>query len=395
MQLGHLRSDSIVGLCLLSVLGVVGLSGLMLLPVLLGAYVDFLSLSETQAGWITSANLAGIALMSLLVSFQVRHRSLYQIAFWGLIVMLLFDALSMLSGDLKSLLFLRFMSGLGGGAVQAVVASAIARSAIAGRGYGIYIGFQFVLPAIAFYLLPAFLERHGLNGLMLLLLGLELLFLFFSKVLNNYPLPAHSSEHIAGEWRSSDLALLLSKPSILSLLALCFYGIANAGFYAYVERFGLYSGLDNQEVGEVLAIANFLAVAGAALVYYLGDKHGFLRPLSIGILIQVLSMLCLLQGASWAYFFGVLVWSLAWAFSWPFFLSMQASFDRSGSVVAAGQCSNLIGNAMGPLIFSFTLSSDSYVLLIIVAIIFFILSLLPMLGVARYLYDGGVKQVNA
>ncbi|MBB6521033.1 MFS transporter [Pseudoteredinibacter isoporae] len=391
MQLGQLRSDSIIGLCLLSVLGVVGLSGLMLLPVLLGAYVDFLGFSESHAGWVTSANLAGIALMSLLVSFQVRHRSLYQIAFWGLILMLLFDALSMLSGGLKQLLFFRFMSGLGGGAVQAVVAAAIARSSIAGRGYGIYIGFQFVLPAIAFYLLPAFLQRFGLNGLMVLLLALELLFLLFAKVLNSYPLPEQASSQLKGTWRSSHLALLISKPSLLSLFALCFYGIANAGFYAYVERFGLHSGLANQQVGDVLALANFLAVAGAALVYYLGDKHGFLRPLSIGIFIQVLSMLCLLQGAGWAYYAGVIVWSLAWAFSWPFFLSMQASLDKSGSVVAAGQCSNLIGNAMGPLIFSFALSADSYVPLITVAIVFFILSLLPMLGVAKYLPDGSVE----
>ncbi|GAA6150588.1 MFS transporter [Pseudoteredinibacter isoporae] len=391
MQIGQLRSDSIVGICLLSVLGVIGLSGLMLLPVLLGAYVDFLGLSESQAGWVTSANLAGIALMSLFVSFQVRHRSLHQIAFWGLLLMLVFDALSMLSDGLNQLLFFRFMSGLGGGAVQAVVAAAIARSSIAGRGYGIYIGFQFVLPAMAFYLLPAFLQSFGLNGLMLLLLFLELLFVFFAKVLNSYPLPQAISPQMKGEWGSSDLALLLSKPSLLSLFALCFYGIANAGFYAYVERFGLHNGLGNQQVGDVLALANFLAVAGAALVYYLGDKHGFLRPLSVGILVQVLSMLCLLQGAGWAYFVGVVVWSLAWAFSWPFFLSMQASFDKSGSVVAAGQCSNLIGNAMGPLIFSFTLGEGSYVPLISIAIVFFVLSLLPMLGVAKYLPNGSAK----
>ena len=127
------------------------------------------------------------------------------------------------------------------------------------------------------------------------------------------------------------------------------YGTANAAIYAYSERLGLASALSAEATGSVLSVANLLAVLGALLVVVLGDRFGHLRPLCLGIGVQVMALLLLLvlPGAS-SYWMGMVVWSIAWAFSWPYFLSMQADLDSSGTIVVAGQFTNLLGNTAGP-----------------------------------------------
>jgi hypothetical protein len=41
-------------LCLVSFVGTVGLSALMILPILVGSYVDYLGFGEDTAGWISA-----------------------------------------------------------------------------------------------------------------------------------------------------------------------------------------------------------------------------------------------------------------------------------------------------------------------------------------------------
>lgn len=374
----RLAPESLPSVLLLSILGVIGLSGLMLLPIFVGVFVDYQGLSEMEAGWVGGINLAGIAIMTLIFSFKAKHWSLYKTTLIGLSCMVVFDALSIFSDSLFGLMALRFLSGLGGGAIQAAVAAALARLPNPERGFGIYIGCQFVLPGVAFYLLPSFIADHQLSGLMLLLIFFEIVFLYLCRPIKNYDLAV-----IGTKDSISEISLIITRPALLSILALCFYGIANAGFYAYVERLGLGEGLDNQQVGDVLGLVNLVSIGGALLVYYMGDRFGHLRPLALGVGVQIMAMLVLLLDVSWAYTLGVLLWSMAWAYSWPFFLSMQTTLDDTGTVVAAGQFSNLVGGALGPVLLGLSLRDGDYSFLILTAALAFVMSFIPMLWVAQ------------
>lgn len=372
-------------LCIISVMGTIGLSALMLLPLLVGTYIDHLGFAEDTAGWIASINLAGVTLMTLVVSLKTRHWSLARVAAIGLASMIVFDLLSILSPSLYTFSVLRFLSGMAGGAVQAVVAAAIARLARSDKGYGIYIGFQFLLPALAFYILPGILPDLGFAGLMQFLIGLEVLLLLFVPVLSNYRLRASTGDSLPGpaqaEWR-----LTLQPAAFLSLVGLCIYGAANASIYAYAERIGLNAGLSWQQTGNVLSVANVLAVFGALLVVWLQDRYGHLKPLGVGIACQVLAMLMLLYSPTiTGYWLAIIVWSIAWAFTWPYFLSMQADLDSSGTIVVAGQFTNLLGNSAGPAIAAYLLTGGAYNQVIWLTSILFLLSLLPMYFVNRHL----------
>ena len=147
---------------------------------------------------------------------------------------------------------------------------------------------------------------------------------------------------------------------------------------------GIDAGLSNEGTGNVLSAVTALSVLGAFLVIWLQNELGHLGPLSAGITCQIFAMLILVKFTSpVGYSVGVGLYSIAWAFSWPYFLSIQADLDATGTVVVAGQFSNLVGNSIGPAMAAFLVGGGEYVPAIWMACGLFIASLLPMLAIAR------------
>ena len=382
-QLEKLDPAGSLSLCMVSFVGTIGLSALMILPILVGSYIDYLGFAEDTAGWISAANLAGIAVMTLVVSLKTNHWPLVKITGYGLAVMILFDILTMYFQSLQAFTVIRFLSGMGGGAAQAAVAAAIARLLHSDKGYGIYIGFQFLLPAIGLFAFPAVLPEIGFNGMMQVIVALEVLSLLMVPVFVNYRLPA---AHKDAEANSAvfEIGLILQKPAMLSIIGLCVYGAANAAIWAYAERMGLNAGLSSEGTGNVLSAVTGLGVFGAFTVIWLQDKFGHIRPLTAGIACQIVAMLIMIGiDTSFGYVVGVGLYSIAWAFTWPYFLSIQADLDRTGTVVVAGQFSNLVGNSLGPAMAAFLVGGGTYVPAIWMACGLFVASLMPMLAIAR------------
>jgi predicted MFS family arabinose efflux permease len=374
-----LTPDSNLSLCLISFIATISLWPLMIMPVLLGAYIDHLGFEESAAGFISSANLAGIAIITLFISLRTKRWPLHRIAAIGMATMIAFDIATLYFQSLNTFTLLRFLSGLASGAAGAATVAAIARLHKPEKGYGIYIAFQFILPAIGIYALAETLPSLGFNGMMQIIIAIEIMALlvtpvFFQYSFNKKPLSDH------GEIDRVENAIILQRPALLSLLGLCIYGTATSAIWAYADRMGLNAGWSLYETGNILSIITAISIVGAAAVIYLGDRYGHLKPLSLGIGLQVLGLLILmLMQNPIGYSLGVCLFSMAWAFSWPFFLSIQASLDHTGTVVVAGQFTNLVGNSIGPAMAALLVGSGIYASTIWMAIALSVLSLCLML----------------
>lgn len=366
----------------MSLVGVTGAFALMILPVFVGAYAAHRGFDEDVAGWIAATNLAGLALMTLIVSLKTRHWPLERVAGCGLAAMILFDALTLFAHSLPAFLAVRFLSGMGGGAAQAAAAAALARLAHSNRGYGIYIGAQFLIPAVALYELPIRLPEIGFDGMMQALIGLEVVALLVVPVLANYPIP----EPAGGKSADADvleIRLILRRPALLSISALCIYGAANAAIWAYAERMGVDTGLSSEGIGTVFLVVSVVSVLGAGLVCWVQDRFGHLRPLCLGIGCQIAAMLLLIGLPSTVGFvLGIGLFSTAWAFTWPYFLSIQADIDGTGTVVVAGQFGNLVGNALGPALAALVVGGG-YASVVRMVCVLFVVSALPILAIYR------------
>ncbi len=73
-----------------------------------------------------------------------------------------------------------------------------------------------------------------------------------------------------------------------------------------------------------------VSVLGALLVIWLKNKWGHIRPLAAGIICQIIAMLIMIfDQTTFGYTIGIGLYSVAWAFTWPYFLSIQAALDQN------------------------------------------------------------------
>ncbi|WP_019528053.1 MFS transporter [Dasania marina] len=254
-----LASGNNLSLCLISFVATISLWPLMVMPIIVGAYIDYLGFDEGSAGWVSSANLAGIAIITLIVSLKTKHWPLEKVARIGLAAMIFLDIASLYFHSLTAFSFIRFLSGLAG----AATAAAIAHLEKPEKGYGIYIGFQFLLPAIAIYYLAQHLPSLGFNGMMYIIILLEVVALCASSVFTQYPL-----NHNIAEIDRLESSIILQPPALLSLLSLCIYGAATAAIWAYADRMGLAAGLSSLDTGNALSYITAISISGALAVIF-------------------------------------------------------------------------------------------------------------------------------
>ncbi|NVO57433.1 MFS transporter [Rhodobacteraceae bacterium B1Z28] len=381
-KLRTMNPDSPLTISIASFVGVMALTPLMLLPILVYVYDEFLEFGPDIAGRVSSAGLAGIAITTIIVALKAKHWSLGKASVVGMVVATSFTILGLFIHDVWPFTLLVFLTGLGGGAAQAAVAAALARTTHPERAFGIYIGWQFALPAIGFWWFPRLVEGpgyspflSGFNAMLFVILVLCFLALILAPVMSSFKL------HKEDEGGEMEWGLILKLPALLSVIGLAIYGAANAAVWAYSEGMGEDAGLDIYQTGDIIAYITGLSVIGPLLVVWLQDKIGHYIPLVSGIVLQIIAMYLLLTNQTpFGYTIGLGLFSVAWAFTWPYFLSIQASFDHTGTVTSFGQFTNLAGNAVGPLVAaSFVGADGNYVGAIWVAVALFIVTLVPML----------------
>ncbi|MBD9527300.1 MULTISPECIES: MFS transporter [Paracoccus] len=351
--LGGLNPDGWLAQTMAGFVGSIALSPLMLLPVLVYAYDEHLGFGPDMAGRISSAALIGLALATVLVSLRTKHWSMTRVSVVGMIIMLVFTALTLVMHDAKTFFVLTLLAGFGGGLTQAAVAAALSRTKNAERAFAIFTCFQFVYPGLGAYFFPRILDSSdmGFNLMQSGQLVLIAAALVLAPVMGAFRLRSdlRDADDVGANKDQMEWALLLRGPAILSIIGIMIYGASNGAIWAYSEGIGRLSGLDVLAIGDIIAYANIVAGLAALGVAWLGNRLGHFIPLIGGILGQLLSMYVYMAFPTEAgYIAGTLIFCVSWAIVFPYFLSIQSDLDHSGTVVAFGQFTNLVGTAFGP-----------------------------------------------
>jgi predicted MFS family arabinose efflux permease len=138
---------------------------------------------------------------------------------------------------------------------------------------------------------------------------------------------------------------------IFALLALFLFQASNMGVADYAFELGKDIGLVNNEVSNMLTIANIISISGGILVYIIGTKYGRTVPLVLGISISAIFTFLLHYSSNISiYFLANTVTGIAWAFVIPYILGLCASFDSHGQMAALAGFISKVGLATGPLV---------------------------------------------
>lgn len=360
-----MRKDSVQRTVLLAVLGSITLMPLLVLPVMVGSFVDHLAFSDSEAGYVASAGFLGGALAAIFISLRIHHVDLRRLAYLGMGLMVLADGGSIAAAQMGFWPFvsLRFLSGIGGAAAYASVMGSYAGWREPDRAYGLFMAMQFAFSAVGLYGLPWILPDTGVTGILVLFTALDILALFLVRYLPTRDERRGTGLNAPMEWR-----VILAATSLLCLFGIGLFEAANMASFTYADRIGIFFGLEGRQVGLVLGISTMLGIPAGFGVYFLGSRFGRFRPILVAALVQIAALLLLFSGPGKAgYIVAMCLLAPCWGFALPYFQAIEARIDPGGSVVVAGGFATAFGGFMGPAVAASLVAPGDYGAMILTA----------------------------
>lgn len=379
-------ADGLMAAVMLSFLATAGFFYINIMPALVEGLRVGLQFSERQAGLAGSANVYGAALGALLATFLVTRWSWRPAAYALLAVLMTIDLASIQVATPMVMIAVRGLHGLAGGCLVGISYGVFARTARPERTFGMLLVVQQGLGGLGVMLLPKLVPLFGTGALFLSLVGVSLTALLMLPFLADYPaIPRAAAGTVAA--RAEALARVPpgTAPLILALASVFLFQFANMLLFTYIIGLARHFGLDSGSASNIVGVATWLGMLGAALVVVFGTRFGRVRMLMISLALTAVGMYLLHGSASrLIYAIANIGTGLTWAFVIPHLLGMCARCDLTGRASAMGGFASKLGLGTGPLVGALLLGSDRYAMLIDVATVGIIVcALTALLPAAR------------
>lgn len=338
--------DSLQRTIVIALLGCVPLMPLLVLPVMVGSFVDGFGLAENEAGWVASAGFLGGSVGALGLAFRIHHLDLHRLAFLGLVVMTVADGASIAANSMPiaALVAARFVSGFASALVYGSVMSAYAGFREPDRAYGLYMALQFAVSAAGLYLLPSVLPVMGVAGIFILFTAMDLAGLLAVARLPGREERASRVKGLKLEWE-----IIFTVTAIACLLAIGLFETAQMAQFTYVERIGVAIGLEADQVGLALGLSSLLGIPAAFAVTWLGSRFGYFKPIAAAIMLEFIAIAILINATTMTHYLtAACLFAVGWAFVLPYFQAIEARIDPGGSVVVAGGFATGAAGFLGP-----------------------------------------------
>ena len=342
-----------------------GFSSQMVMPLWVGAIIDDLGLREDAAGRIGSLEFLAVAIVSVIVAFNIRKFPTRPTVISGVVLLVLGNLLSALATGEGGLLIARLLCGLGKGLVVAIVFGLVAGSARPTRAFAT-LNIVYAIFSTVFYLtVPYAIEWKGATGAFLVMGLVAIAGAAFMPLFPTAPL-----------LRSQVGALKLREVPAFGLLAFAGLIIVWTGhnvIWTFIERLGVNVGLDGPSIGQVLSVAAFLTIGGPLLARILDVRLGIGVPLIAATTLKTIAVLLLGFAASQAvYVVAVPAFLLLSLFITPYIMGTLSLAAPDGRLAAASSAAMTAGSSLGALVGGIAITNFGYAGLSVVATAFFL-----------------------
>ena len=340
-----INQTSIVAAVMYSILATAGLFYVNLGGAFLSAFVDGLGLARDQAGFIVSANKYGAAFGALLATFIVKKVAWRKTILFLFILMIIVDITSSLITSPSSLIYIRFFHGTIGGLSVGIGLSIIARTYNPDKIFGMLLVVQYSFGSIGIFTVPRLVDSFGHGAVF----GVLILFTLMTILILPFVPDVREPDN-----KKIKFSLNINYFLVLALAGLFLFQSSNMGVADYAFELGKDIGLKNNEISNMLTVANLISITGGLLVYIIGTKYGRTLPLLLGITTSAVFTYLLHYSENInMYFLANTMTGIAWAFVIPYILGLCSSFDKHGQMAALAGFISKVGLASGPLIGSF------------------------------------------
>lgn len=338
--------------------------GMTLIPLVVGGAAKDLGFSDTQVGFLASADLMGLAVASVSSVFWIHKISWRVVGLVSTLIIIVGNALSMAATSFELLCVARFTTELGSGGVFSLALVTLGAAKNPDRYFAVGIGMTIALSVCVFLWLPSVIESTGLY----------VVFLFHGAValcaLPSVAWLIHGESAKHGEQENH--AVQSYGPLFLCFAAFFCFTIAEGGVWSYIERIGDSAGLSTEYVGQVLAMSQVASLAAAILATVLSTRFGRSFPIGFAILIFIVGLVLLLQPNSSNYMIAACLTQFAYIFVIPYMLLMCVELDPSRHYVVLTTAFKMGGFSVGPAVVAMFLGGSGYSLVSWIGIFFLV-----------------------
>jgi predicted MFS family arabinose efflux permease len=319
------------------------------LPVISSSWVNNLGFTEVQVGYVTSADLFGLAIGAVIAFFVVAKfdRRLITIVAAG--VAIVANLLCIYFQSYEVTLPLRLAAGTGAG-----VYTGIAVATIGGHSRP---AFAFGLELFAFAFSQAgelkFLPYLSIEGMYVAFAVTFVIGLLFISWLPRRPADDALDVEVDVEEQSGEHHVehrhVPNYVPWLVLTAVTFTYINIGGYWAYVELATVGTAASPEWVADMLVYTSFFSIIGCLLAVLLSNRFGLSKPLLVTLVFQASIVVMLVFGiTNYRVAFSMFAFNFCWIFVDIYQAAMVANVDRSGRYVSLLPAAQGLGNGLGP-----------------------------------------------
>jgi predicted MFS family arabinose efflux permease len=316
------------------------------LPVMVGVMAEQLGFGVERAGFVASANMAGIAFGSIVGAVLTRRWSWTSVIIIGLVVMIGANLLTTLGTTFNYVAATRLASGLGEGLIAGICYAAMGRSGQAARALAFYVAGQGLVGAVGLGFMTAAVEHWGWQVLFVLVSILALPAFWLARSIGS--LDARGSLNAASLVAKTKREAItwLGSGAVFALLAQ-FVGLSS--IWAFLERLGHAKEIDAFHLSLALSASAIANMVGSLLVGLFAHRIRGLQGIAMAFVLFSVSMAATFISDDWrVYLVAAVLFMLSWAVYFPFQFGLLAKFDRGGSLAAVMPAVTGGGFTIGP-----------------------------------------------
>ncbi len=322
----------------------VGYSVLVALPAINSAWVEQLGFTEVQVNRVASADLLGLFLGSIAISFLSRRVDRRALILAGIAVAIVANALCIYYLDYMTTLLLRILAGFGSGLYTAVAVAGLgARSKPREAFHRLLLAF-----AISHFRELQLIPHLTMAGIYIFFIATYVVTLPFVRLM-----PARDPEQMS-RVDTADAEPAERRPAALAwvgVLAIVVAYINIGAYWSNIELAAEAGGLDGDWAGQVISWSVLLSFFGCFGAMYALKHFDYDRPILVTFALMVIAVGLLAGGVSAGIFvFSVAMFNFLWIFIDVYQMGGVSAADRSGSAAAFIPGAQGLGQMLGPFV---------------------------------------------
>ncbi len=323
----------------------------LMMPVLMIGLTERFHWSEAELGTLATIELGALAITSLSGLYWQRRWNWRVLAITADVSIIAANLASTRLSSFTDLACARFAAGLGSGILLALYFAYLPSTKRPDRNGSIATFVQVAAQVAIDYSSASLLHRWGLNGLYVLIAATASLLLPFS---------AWIPTGLAPEVPAGSIVDRPSRtwgrrvPGWAGLLANALFFAAQSGIFSFFGEIGQREGgLADRQTLDAITVAAALALIGPAASYWLSRRAGFLWPILLSTIAQVVVLVVLAHGGYAYAGFLLLIAALLvlWNFAQPYVFALMVVIDEGMTVALPG--AQAAGIALGPMIIGY------------------------------------------